>query len=103
MFCTDGPQKTISQFVTDNDTICESIKGYFNYDPYYHTCVNDKKVSLNYGPIMGIDVSDPEKPFWYIFGFFNRKIEDLPLVISKVVPNLDWIFVTMSLDSVEDE
>lgn len=96
-FVTSGwiesePQKTFKKFITDTNKVCEFVK---NYDPYYHLCVNNTVVSQKYGPIMSVDTSNRDKPFWFIYGFFIRR-DSRPRIGTKVGPYLDWIFTVIN-------
>lgn len=89
----EDSQKTIKKFVTDTNKVCEFVK-YF--DSYYHVCVRNTDIPSEYGPIMGVDASDQDKPFWYIFGFFDVYRNGRPRLGTKVGSYLDWIFTVIN-------
>lgn len=42
---------------------------------------------------MGIDTSDPDHPYWYIFGFYvyAEGCKRTPKIFNKIIPFMKWI------------
>lgn len=84
--------------VIDRDEVCQDERRFLAYyDPFRHFCVNSTSVKYGDGPIMGVDISDPDRPFYYIFGFFNIILIDRPSLGTKMSPYVHWLLRTMKL------
>lgn len=76
-----------------NDSFCQNYPRYKHYDPYLHFCSTTSAVCNGDNPLMGIDMSDPAKPYWYIIGLFDEVhiCFSSPQVFTKIIPAMDWI------------
>lgn len=82
----------------DPDKICEQYKFYRSrYESSTHFCSNSS-VSLGFGPVMGIDATNPDKPYWYLFGFFLFSYDSghPPHMYTKISPYMKWIQENMN-------
>lgn len=80
--------------VVADDNICKKFGNYKSlFDSYSHFCSTTSAACNGDGPVMGIDTTDPDRPYWYIFGWFLRAQECfyLPQVFTKIVPLMGWI------------
>lgn len=88
--------KLARRFVVDPDEICEKYYAYRNkYDRSIHFCVDNSMAPCKFdGPIMGIDNSDPDTPYWYLFGVFGVGPSDCveyPKLNMQIYFELSWI------------
>lgn len=80
--------------LVDADDVCENFFFYRNkYERSTHFCSSSSKACAGDGPVMGIDITDPDNPYWYIFGFYTytHDCSSAPKVFTKVVPYMKWI------------
>lgn len=86
--------------VVDPDEICVNYFEYrYQYDRNAHFCVNKTIAPCEYdGPIVGIDTSNPDKPYWYLFGIFVTGPENCvqyPKLNAQIFPELNWILTVV--------
>lgn len=82
--------------VVDPDEICENYYAYrHKYDRTIHFCVNKSMAPCEHdGPIMGIDNSDPDTPYWYLFGFTvvaPKNCVAFPKLNTQIMFEVPWI------------
>lgn len=82
------------------DEICQNHFFYrTRYEPSTQFCSNSTKACVGDGPVMGIDTTDPDNPYWYIFGIFlyTQDCKTAPRMFTKVLPYTKWIEENMLL------
>lgn len=79
--------------VADNQ-FCKNYSGYNKfYDADIHFCSTTSSSCRGDNPVMGIDMTDPDKPYWYVFGLFHyvKRCFNSPQTFTKIIPIMDWI------------
>lgn len=76
------------------DTICTNFSDYHEfYDSHLHFCSATSMACSGDNPVMAIDSSNTDKPYWYIIGLFHyvEKCFSTPQIFTKIIPIMDWI------------